>query len=136
MRSSFSLLVMTGALALALPALAAEPARNKPTIVLQEDISDLPGKQFVLLHNDYVPGAVSPLHRHNGDQWSVVELGEVAISVNGEPEKTYKVGDRLHIPAGVPHSGVNHGSTPARVMEMFVIEKGKPLLDFIPAPPK
>ena len=136
MRSSFNLLFVAGALALALPAFAAEPPRNTPTIVLQEDVSDLPGRQFVLLHNDYVPGAVSPLHRHNGDQWSIVELGEVAISVDGEPEKTYKVGDRLHIPAGAPHSAVNHGSSPARVMEMFVIEKGKPLLDFLPATPK
>ena len=50
---------------------------------------------------------------------------------DGEP-KVMKVGEMIRIPAGTPHETYNRTSQPARTLEIFVLEKGKPNITMVP----
>ena len=40
----------------------------------------------------------------------------------------------IRIPAGVPHETYNRTDQPARMLEIFVLENGKPNIVFAPKP--
>jgi quercetin dioxygenase-like cupin family protein len=133
------LIVLMSALAAA--ALAAAPAsaqqqqvpRGKPTpIIAPSEISGVPGHELRAITNDFVAGAGTPRHVHPGDQWTVVQSGEVTMIINDGPPKVMKTGEMVRIPAGTPHETYNRTDQPARTLEIFVLEKGKPNITFVP----
>jgi quercetin dioxygenase-like cupin family protein len=46
--------------------------------------------------------------------------------------KVIKAGEMIRIPAGTPHETYNRTSQPARTLEIFVLEKGKPNIAMAP----
>jgi quercetin dioxygenase-like cupin family protein len=110
--------------------------RGKPTpIVAPSEISGVPGHELRAITNDFVAGAGTPRHVHPGDQWTVVQVGEVTMVVDDGEAKVMKVGEMIRIPAGVPHETYNRTDQPARTLEIFVLEKGKPNIVFAPKAP-
>jgi quercetin dioxygenase-like cupin family protein len=110
--------------------------RGKPTIIVPpSEISGVPGHEVRAITNDFVAGAGTPRHVHPGDQWTVVQVGEVTMVVNDGEAKVMKVGEMIRIPAGVPHETYNRTDQPARTLEIFVLEKGKPNITFTPKAP-
>ena len=71
-------------------------------------------------------------HTHPGVEMGYVVSGTAAVSVAGQPDRAVKPGDSWAFPAGVPHSLLNTGDTPAQLVVTYVVEGGKPLSS--PAP--
>jgi quercetin dioxygenase-like cupin family protein len=72
-------------------------------------------------------------HSHPGQVMAYVAEGEFWYLVDGEPEKVYKVGEALQLPDRAIHNEGAAGDRPVKVIAVFVVEKGKPLVQ--PAQP-
>jgi hypothetical protein len=57
--------------------------------------------------------------------------GEMVPFIDGQPEKTVKVGESYQVPSGAVHDA-RSGSQGTKVIATYVVEKGKPLAS--PAP--
>src|SRR3954462_1090293 len=92
--------------------------RGKPApIVAPSEISGVSGHELRVITNDFVAGAGTPRHVHPGDQWTVVQLGEVTMIVNDGEPKVMKAGEMIRILVGTPHETYNRTSQPARTLE-------------------
>jgi len=73
------------------------------------------------------PGACAGLHTHPGLETSYVLEGEVTIKIDGKPDQKMKAGDSFQIPISGKHDACNVSTAPAKVLAVYIIEKGKPL---------
>ena len=121
-----SLAVLTGVIVAQVPGLTR-------TVVVRADVS-VPGREAVAARVEIAPGGVSGWHTHPGDEISVVNEGEVVLMVAGQPTRKVAAGEGFVIPAGVVHNAKNEGSTPSRLVGVYVVEKGKPLASPASAP--
>ena len=101
------------------------------TIVHKEDVT-IPGREAVIARVELAPQARAGRHTHPGEEISYVVEGEAEILVEGKPVRKVKTGDGFVIPAGAKHDAHNVGSTPLKLVGVYVVEKGKPLAT--PAP--
>ena len=53
--------------------------------------------------------------------------GTLVLWVEGRPTVTIKPGDSFFVEAGRPHETANEGTTAAKILATYVVEKGKPL---------
>jgi quercetin dioxygenase-like cupin family protein len=90
-----------------------------------------PGYQTVMGYAMIPANTCFDRRTHPGTENSYILEGEVILNVEGQPEKHYKVGDVVQIPANAPHKGCTTASA-AKVLTVHIIEKGKPLAS--PAP--
>lgn len=124
------------ALAAAMIALALPLARSAGltrTLLTREDVS-VPGREAVVARVEIAPGGSAGRHTHPGDEISYLMEGEAVLLIDGQPPRHLKAGDSFVIPAGTVHDARNEGDVPARVLGVYVVEKGKPLAT--PAPPQ
>ena len=115
------------------PLVSAQQAGFKRTVLQQSDAS-VPGREVVMAVAEFQPGASSGRHTHSGDEVGYILEGTVVIAQDGKPDVTLGPGKSFHIPAGTVHNATNSGSTGARVLATYLVEKGKPLAT--PAPAK
>ena len=101
------------------------------TVVHKADVS-VPGREAVIARVEIAPGARAGRHTHPGDEISYVMEGEGEILVEGQPPRNVKAGDGFVIPSGSKHDAHNTGSTPLKLVGVYVVEKGKPVAT--PAP--
>ena len=120
------LAVLTGVIVAQVPGLTR-------TVVARADVS-VPGREAVAARVEIAPGGTSGWHTHPGDEVSVVNEGEVLLMVAGQPTRKVVAGEGFVIPAGVVHNARNEGSTPTRLVGVYVVEKGKPLASPASAP--
>ena len=118
--------------ALASPVLAQAPALTR-TVVARGDVS-VPGREAVAARVEVAPGGSSGWHTHPGDEISVVNEGEVVLMVAGQAPRKVVAGEGFVIPAGVAHNAKNEGTSPTRLVGVYVVEKGKPLASPASAP--
>src|SRR5258708_5345855 len=78
------------------------------------------------------PGGGNAFHRHPGDQWALVQEGEVQFTIKGQPPRVLKAGDSVHIPRGTVHRNQNLGDKPSRSIEVVILDKDKPQLELVP----
>ena len=120
------------ALALAVPA-AAQQAPVKPSPVTRVPIgkTEVPGSNYEVITAMVTlqPGFKAGRHNHPGVVQAQVLEGEFMIQFDGEPEKTFKAGQSLEVPAGKIHNEGAVGSVPAKLVAVYVVEKGKPLVN-------
>ncbi len=117
------------------PASAQDVPRSHPTpIAGPSDITGVADRELRAIDNAFAPGAGTPRHIHPGDQWTYVAEGEVQMILNDGAPRVMKVGEQVRIPAGTPHETYNRTDKPARTIEIFVVEKGKPMITFVPKP--
>ncbi|MFZ6760505.1 cupin domain-containing protein [Undibacterium sp. Ji50W] len=103
------------------------------TIVTKAD-SSIPGKEDIIARIEIAAGAVVGWHTHPGDEISYVTDGEAELLVANQAPRKVKAGEGFVIPAGVVHSAKNHGSTPIKLVGVYVLDKDKPLASPAPAP--
>ena len=108
------------------PLVSAQQAGFKRTVLQQSDAS-VPGREVVMAVAEFQPGASSGRHTHSGDEVGYILEGTVVIAQDGKPDVTLGPGKSFHIPAGTVHNATNSGSTGARVLATYLVEKGKPL---------
>lgn len=76
------------------------------------------------------PGTCTGRHTHPGIDNGYVMEGDFVLKMDGKPEQTFKAGDSYGTSPQVPHDGCSVSGN--KLVDTFVIEKGKPLAS--PAP--
>jgi len=121
-----SVIVLSVVVACAAAGVYAQQAGFKRTVLQQADIS-MPGREVITAVGEFQPGATPGRHTHPGEEVSYVLDGSVVLEVAGKPDRTVRAGEAFIIPAGVVHNATNKGTTPARIVANYIVEKGKPL---------
>jgi quercetin dioxygenase-like cupin family protein len=116
-------------LALVLLAAAGAAAQNtgiKRTPILKADVS-VPGREAVVARVELDPGGHPGRHTHPGDEIGYALDGEGELLIDGEAPRKLKAGDAFVVPAGKVHDLRNHGSAALHTLNVYVVDKGKPL---------
>jgi quercetin dioxygenase-like cupin family protein len=102
----------------------------KVTQLLSKDLTDLPGKEGLMITVEYPPGSSDPIHRHNAHGFIYVLEGSIVMQVKGGKEVTLTPGQSFYEgPDDVHVVGRNaSNSKPARFVVFFVKDKGAPVL--------
>jgi quercetin dioxygenase-like cupin family protein len=95
-------------------------------VLLQEDLS-VPGQQVSLIAVTIAGGAREGQHTHPGTLVGQVQEGELMLEQQGLPTRIVKAGESFSVKPGQVHEGMNHGTTPIKILVTVVAEKGKPL---------
>jgi len=102
----------------------------KVTQLMAKDLTNLPGKEGVMITVEYPPGASDPVHRHNAHAFVYVLEGEIVMQVRGGKEMVLKPGQTFYEgPDDVHVVGRNASKTkPAKFVVFLVKNKGAPVL--------
>jgi len=105
----------------------------KVTDLFSKDLTNLPGKEGLMIIVDYPPGSVDPIHRHNAHAFVYVLEGTIVMQVRGGKEVTLTPGQTFYEgPDDVHVVGRNASKTePAKFVVFLVKDKGAPV--FVPA---
>ena len=100
------------------------------TQLLSKDLTNLPGKEGVMITVEYPPGHSDQVHRHNAYAFVYVLEGSVVMQVRGGKEVTLTPGQTFYEgPNDVHVLGRNASQTkPAKFVVFFVKDKGAPVL--------
>ena len=135
MRSlALALVLVAGAYSLS--GSTATPNVQQPTVkrtILQR--TDEPGStthEAVMAIAEIPPGATTGWHRHPGIELAYVLEGSVVVQMAGRPDTTLVAGNTTRNEGA--HNTTNKGTTTARVLAIYLVEKGKPLAEPVPAP--
>jgi quercetin dioxygenase-like cupin family protein len=109
-------------------ALVAQEA--KVTELFSKDLTNLPGKEGLMVIVEYPPGSTDPIHRHNAHGFIYVLEGSIVMQVRGGKEVTVTPGQTFYEgPDDVHVVGRNASKTkPAKFVVVFVKDKGAPVV--------
>jgi quercetin dioxygenase-like cupin family protein len=102
----------------------------KVTPLMSKDLTDLPGKEGLMITVEYPPGSSDPIHRHNAHAFVYVLEGSIVMQVRGGKEVTLTPGQTFYEgPSDVHIVGRNASQTkPAKFVVLLVKDKGAPVL--------
>ncbi|MDQ6916534.1 MAG: cupin domain-containing protein [Pseudomonadota bacterium] len=113
----------------------AQPAPSAPPPIKRTPLQkvDVPTANYeaITAIAELSPNVNVGRHTHFGPETGYVREGELVFIVEGKPALTLKVGDSYQVPPGARHDA-RAGDKGAKVLTVYVIEKGKPLAT--PAP--
>jgi len=91
---------------------------------------EVPGSNYEVVFGitELAGGFKSGRHSHPGLVMAYVAEGEFWYLVDGQPEKIYKVGESFQLPHSAIHNEGAAGSKPVKVFAVFVVEKGRPMV--------
>jgi quercetin dioxygenase-like cupin family protein len=112
--------------------LEAQPTGIKRTLLMKKELAGIDGREVYLGTAEIAPGATAGRHFHDGHEIGYVLEGTALFEVEGQAPIELKPGDHYHVDAGKRHDARNTGPGPAKVLAIYLIEKGKPLA--VPAP--
>ncbi len=102
------------------------PSPVKRTIVGKAEV---PGSNYETITAivEIAPNFKAGRHLHPGIVYGQVLEGEFWMAIDGQPEKTLKVGEGIDLPMKAVH---NEGAGPAgvKLVATYVVEKGQPLV--------
>ncbi len=105
---------------------------QQPTVtsLMSRDLTDVPGKEALMITVEYPPGGADPIHRHNAHAFVYVLEGSIVMQVEGGKEVTLKPGETFYEgPSDVHIVGRNASSTkPAKFVVLLIKTKGAPAL--------
>ena len=98
--------------------------------LMSKDLTNLPGKEGLMITVVYPPGSTDPIHRHNAHGFIYVLEGSIVMQVRGGKEVTLTPGQTFYEgPDDVHVVGRNASKTkPAKFVVFFVKDKGAPVL--------
>jgi len=97
----------------------------KRTLLQRTDIGN--NMEVILGTAEIAPGASTGRHTHFGVETGYTLAGTALLEVEGEAPRLLNAGDSYTIPAGKVHDAKVVGDAPAKVLAVYVVEKGKPL---------
>src|SRR5258706_13482723 len=102
----------------------------KVTPVMSKDLTNIPGKEALMITVVYPPGASDPVHRHNAHGFIYVLEGSIVMQVKGGKQTTLKPGDSFYEgPDDIHVVGRNASQTEAaKFLVLLVKDKGAPVL--------
>ena len=105
-----------------------QPAPVKRTVLGKVEIPRA-NYDVVTAMVEIAPGFKAGLHNHPGTvQFQMID-GEFWLAVDGQPEKTFKAGEFGEIRDAAIHNEGSVGSVPAKLLVVYVVERGKPLVN-------
>ena len=109
-------------------AFAAAAPEPVVTPLMSKDLSDVPGKEMLMISVDYPPGVVEHIHRHDAYAMLYVLEGSIIEQVRGGKEVTLTPGQTFYEGPGDVHTvGRNVSTTkPAKFIVVLVKKKGVP----------
>ena len=109
-------------------ALLAQEAKVTP--LLSKDLTNLPGKEGLMISVEYPPGSSDPIHRHFAHAFVYVLEGSIVMQVRGGKETTLTAGQTFYEgPDDVHVVGRNASQTlPAKFIVFLVKDKGAPVV--------
>src|SRR5260370_42286127 len=98
----------------------------KVTELMSKDLTNLPGKESLMIIVDYPPGSTDAIHRHNAHAFVYVLEGSIVMQVRGGKEVTLTSGQTFYEgPDDVHVVGRNASKTkPAKFVVFLVKDKG------------
>ncbi len=102
----------------------------KVTPLISKDLTELPGKEVLMITVEYPPGSTDPIHRHNAQTFVYLLEGSIVLQVKGGKEVTLTPGETFYeAPDDVHLVSRNASSTkPAKFIVFLVKDKGAPVL--------
>jgi quercetin dioxygenase-like cupin family protein len=113
------------AAALGASALSAQAPGIKRSILQRIDLGN--GMEVVMGLAEIAPGGAAGRHTHFGIETGYALSGQSSLEVEGETPRLLNPGDSFVVPAGKVHDAKTVGDAPAKVLAVWVVEKGKPL---------
>jgi|SRR5215813_5730665 len=77
-------------------------------------------------------GSCAGPHFHPGLETSYMLEGEIILKIDGKTDQKFKAGESLQVPIAAKHDACTAGNAPARVLIVYVIERGKPIASLAP----
>lgn len=116
------------------PTVTPQAPQATVTSLMSKDLTELPGKEVLMIMVEYPPGSVDPIHRHNARAFVYVLEGSIVMQVKGGKEVTLIPGQTFYEgPDDVHVVGRNASSTKqAKFVVFFIKDKGAPVL--VPLP--
>jgi len=115
---------------LCLAGVRASAQEPKVTPVMMKNLTDISGKQLVVLTVEYAPGGADAPHRHNAHTFVYVLEGSVVMQVKGGQPVTLTPGQTFYEgPDDVHVIDRNASKTqPAKFLVVLIKDKGAPAL--------
>jgi quercetin dioxygenase-like cupin family protein len=98
------------------------------TPLMTKELSDLPGKEALMITVEYPPGSQDPVHRHNAHAFVYVLEGTIVMQVKGGKQVTLTAGQTFYEgPNDIHVVGRNASSTkPAKFVVFLLKKQGAP----------
>ena len=112
-------------LMLAAGATSAQAPGIKRTLLQRIDIGN--NMELILGIAEIAPGGSTGRHTHFGVETGYTLAGQASLEVEGEAPRLMNPGDSYAIGVGKVHDAKVVGDAPAKVLAVYVVEKGKPL---------
>ena len=108
----------------------AAPPEPVVTTLMNQALSDAPGKEVMMLTVDFAPGAADPVHRHDAHGFVYVHEGSIVMGVEGGTEKTLHAGETFYEGASDIHLVSRNASKskPAKFIVVLLKNKDAPVL--------
>ena len=108
----------------------AQPEQPPVTSLMSKDLTNLPGKEVLMITVEYPPGWSDPVHRHNAQGFIYVLEGSVVMQVKDGKEVTLTPGQTFYEGTDDVHVIGRNASTtkPAKLLVFLVKNKGAPVL--------
>ena len=104
--------------------------QTQVTSLMSKDLTDIPGKEALMITVEYPPGGSDPIHRHNAQAFVYVLEGSVVMQVKGGKQVTLTPGQTFYEGTDDIHLVGRNASTtqPAKFLVFLVKNKGAPVL--------
>ena len=121
-------LLLTVGLCLLSGTLMAQEAKVTP--LMSEFLTDISGKEGLMITVEYTPGGSSPIHRHNAHAFVYVLEGSIVMQVQGGKQVTLTPGQTFYEGPNDVHVVSRNASTtePAKFIVVLVKDKGAPVV--------
>jgi len=102
----------------------------KVTPLMLEVLTDISGKEGLMITVEYAPGGSSPIHRHNAHAFVYVLEGSIVMQVQGGKQVTLTPGQTFYEGPNDVHVVSRNASTtePAKFIVVLVKDKGAPVV--------
>src|SRR5262245_16089761 len=103
---------------------------GKVTPLMSEVLTDISGKEGLMITLEYAPGGSSPIHRHNAHAFVYVLEGSIMMQVKGGKEVTLTPGQTFYESPNDVHVVSRNASItePAKFLVVLVKDKGAPVV--------
>ena len=112
---------------------ASDPPQPVVSPVMTKDLTDLPGREMLMLTVVYPPGAVEHVHRHDAYAFVYVLEGSIIEGVRGKKEVTLTPGQTFYEGPDDVHTVGRNASMTKRAKFVVVLVKKKGVDAVLPA---
>jgi quercetin dioxygenase-like cupin family protein len=113
-------------------ALMAQSPPVTRTMLQQQELQGVEGRELMMYRADFIPGGALGRHFHPGPELIYVLEGALTLEQDGHPPVTLKVGDSAYLAHKHIHKAQNASTAAATKVLVFLVgEKGQPIITLV-----